>query len=301
MRQPPKSLTPSPPIEPSEEDFGAVERHYADEPPGKKYQLAQIVAITRLANVRFARRPGSTSPSLRSRGTHRRWPVHRRRAILATFALVVLVAPRDVHACWDGWVASAPRVTVAHAKREGGSSWSTGRARALATMLARLRVVTPHDQELSVTPWGDVTFCPLDTSADGWWTCTTDESAWGNDDPNTLVEVVAEMAHGDGATLARAKAASANAYTVQVFAARSRARADAEATRVDNLRDPPESFYVHGGFPATNPEGHVVPGPNGLHRVLVGAYLGLPEARHAATKLSRALGRRVVVKPLDSV
>ena len=89
--------------------------------------------------------------------------VERRRAIITTLALAVLLAPRDVHACWDGWMASASSMSVAHAEREGGSSWSTGRARSLATMLARLRIVTPQDQELRVTPWGDVTFCPLDT------------------------------------------------------------------------------------------------------------------------------------------
>lgn len=112
----------------------------------------------------------------------------------------------------------------------------------------------------------------------------------------TLFREVARIVGASPADVARARSLETPVYVVQVGVFAERRGADALAAQVSSRDEAEHGFLEAGGFPADNPEAHVVTiaSARELHRVYVGAFVDRGEAE----ALAASLGERAFVRAL---
>lgn len=205
-------------------------------------------------------------------------------ATLATMLGVSLASP--AHACWDGYLATVDRVTIAG----GDDAWSPTLVRAVARWGTRVSALLPPGMT-ALADLGAISFT-CDAAAKG---CVAPpDERWTPSTLERLFDHVAAATHASAATIASARTRSTSPWTVQIAAFGDAKSAEKLAERVEALHDQGKitgrGFIDVGGFPATNPIVHVVPADvNGkrVWRVVVDAFLDRGEADATRDEIAR--------------
>lgn len=209
---------------------------------------------------------------------------------MRTFAVAaaLLAFPVPAFACWDGFHAHTDRVTFTG---EGDEAWSAEQVRDLANWTRRFEVLLGADGTLE-SDMGYGSVCIGERCS---------EVVVRSMRPQALFSAVATALHVPWMARAAALGVDATPYAVQVAASRDRAAADALAARLSGL-DLPMGFVEIGGFPADNPEAHVIDGVDGaglpVYRIVVGAFLDRAEASAHADEIAQATGMPTVLRAL---
>ncbi len=199
-----------------------------------------------------------------------------------TLALALFV-PSTAVACWDGFSAHVGNVN------ESGddTTWDETTLRHHAEWLGRINALLPDN----ATVFSDHGFVML--TIDG----QDREFTWNDGHYRTLFDTVASSVGASKRHIQRALRADTPVYVVQsgAFINESSARKQAEAISQGDVAE--HGFFAAGGFPADNPEAHVVTisAARQLHRVYVGAFVNRGEAE----SLAKRLGRGAFVRELS--
>jgi hypothetical protein len=188
---------------------------------------------------------------------------------------------RSSSACWDGYAAGSERVSL---QLPGDANWDPNRVRQLAKWLTRLDALLASDQKLE--------------SFGGYASLTSDSPTgiaasfeWDGQSLSELFGGAAKAIGDPRRQRAALRQGTPPVYTVQVFASSSSRRAEQIAESISRSEAAVHGFVAAGGWPADNPEAHVVAesvaGGKLLHKVVVGAFLDVDQARKVARDLSR--------------
>lgn len=194
--------------------------------------------------------------------------------------------PSTARACWDGY--SVQTDDGIHFTG-GDEAWSPERAVELASWALRFHALLGADGTLE--------------SEFGWGEAAIGERTiefHGEASPAHVFATVASALGISRAERARLLAIEAHPYTVQVAASTDRARAEALASHLSE-GTLPMGFYAAGGFPADNPEAHVIEADvNGAHvyRVVIGAFLDRAAALEASSEIAATTGMATSLRPL---
>lgn len=212
------------------------------------------------------------------------------RRLARLFAALALTFPLGLastaHACWDGY---AVQTDDGIYFTGGDEAWSPERAVELASWALRLRALLGAEGTLE--------------SEFGWGEAAVGERTIelrGDASPAHVFSTVASALGISRAERARLLAIDAHPYTVQVAASADRARAEALAAQLSEATLP-MGFYEAGGFPAENPEAHVIEADvHGarVYRVVVGAFLDRAAAAQAAGEIAATTGMATSLRPL---
>lgn len=196
-----------------------------------------------------------------------------RRVLPALVAACALFVSSMADACWDGYSAQVGNVSASG----DDTTWDEATVRNHALWLGRINVLLPQDAQMVV----QLGFVTLDVGS------TSNEFEWHDGDYRTLFDAVAIRVGSSEAAKLRAMRTKTPVYVVQAGAFVKESRAEAWATALSQRDEAEYGFIQTGGFPADNPEAHVVttPGKRKLHRVYVGAFLQRAEAEKLAKRL----------------
>ena len=205
-----------------------------------------------------------------------------RRVLPALVAALVLFVPSIADACWDGYSAQVGNVSASG----DDTTWDEATVRNHALWLGRINALLPQNAQIVV----QLGFVTLDVGN------TSDEFAWHDGDYRTLFDAVATRVGSSSEAKQRAMRTKTPVYVVQAGAFVKESRAEAWAAALSQRDEAEYGFIQTGGFPADNPEAHVVTtsGKRKLHRVYVGAFLQRTEAE----KLAKRLGGGAFVREL---
>jgi len=214
----------------------------------------------------------------------RRRPMPRFRFLPAVTLALALFVPSTTLACWDGFYAQVGNVN----ETGDDTTWDEATLQHHAKWLGRINALLPKN----TTVFSDHGFVTL--TIDG----QDREFTWDDRHYRTLFDSVAHNVGASKIDRQRALLADTRIYVVQTgaFISESRARKLAEAISQDDNAE--HGFFQAGGFPADNPEAHVVTSTTRrkLHRVYVGAFVNRGEAE----SLSKRLGRGAFVRELSN-
>jgi hypothetical protein len=209
------------------------------------------------------------------------------RAVAAVMLLGVGLTPARALAGWDGY--SVQHGSVAFTGPD--AVWDPADARTLGTWALRFEALLGPKGSLT-SEFGAATACVEDRC---------EEISIRSTSPAALFDAVARELAVPRARRAAALQVSARPFSVQVAASRDRARAEALATRLSEA-DLPMGFYEAGGFPADNPEAHVLPARDAqgltVYRVVVGAFLRRQQAHAHRQQITQATGLPTVLRAL---
>ena len=188
--------------------------------------------------------------------------------------------PSRARACWDGFYAQVGDVS----QMGGDTRWDLDAVRERARWLGRIDALLPDGASVT-SEWGYVT-----VSVDGHDT----DFEWQNGQYLTLFREVARVVGATPADVRRALRTETALYVVQAAAFREADDAATYAAHVSDRAEASHGFYEAGGFPADNPEAHVVTvqAPGKTHRVYVGAFVDRAEA----AAMAQALGGHAFVR-----
>lgn len=192
-------------------------------------------------------------------------------ALLGTF----LVSTTPARACWDGFYARVGDVE----QMGGDDQWDIEAVRLRATWLGRIDALLPVDGHVMIEH-GYVTI-----EANG----VTHDREWTDGRYLTLFRDVALAVGASPATIQHARSVATPVYVVQTGSFLDAPLAQTEARAISDRDDVLHGFLEAGGFPADNPEAHVVTVASArqLHRVYVGAFVDRDEARALAARLGQ--------------
>jgi hypothetical protein len=190
------------------------------------------------------------------------------------FALAALVAPRAASACWDGYAATVGDVTLRHGMAVG--QWSPDHARHTALWGTRIEALLPLGAHLEVD--------------NGQATCSgscgkVGTIAVGTDDLPRLFREASRAFRVLPSRVREVLALAPQVFTVQVHAGSARSALSARK-RVNDLYLGLGGFFEEGGFPASNPEAHVLRDARGMNRTVVGVFLTRAAADAARATLA---------------
>jgi len=201
--------------------------------------------------------------------------------LVLSLSLGVIVPARAL-ACWDGFHARVGSV------EEMGvdETWDATTLRHRARWLGRIDALLPNSASVSVDH-GYVTVT-VGTS--------THELEWADGDYLTLFREVARILGASPADIARARSEQTGVYVVQAGAFVSPTHAQTHADALSATDVATHGFLEAGGFPADNPEAHVVAlrDARAAYRIYVGAFVDRAEAE----ALASALGHGAFVRAL---
>ncbi|MBX7192214.1 MAG: SPOR domain-containing protein [Sandaracinaceae bacterium] len=200
-------------------------------------------------------------------------PSRTRSLTLVILTLAGLLAPAPAGACWDGFSA-----TVGDVQEYGSdTSWGLAQVEERARWLGRIDALLP-DGATVMDEWGTVSVYVGDEEHD---------LEWRDGHYLTLFREVARIVGASPETIRRARRLETPVYVVQAGAFADRAAAERYASELSEDEAATHGFLEAGGFPADNPEAHVVsvPGVRELHRVYVGAFVDRAEAEAVAATL----------------
>lgn len=191
--------------------------------------------------------------------------------------VLVCLAPRRASACWDGFLAATPHLTV----MGSDTQWSLSRAEHLAEWLPRIEALLAARGVTVEASFGQAYF--------------DDETvSYEEREMDRLFDALADALGASDAERRRAMSARGDAHTVQLAATRDLDAARALAARINEQEEDSHGFYEAGGFPARNDVAHVVEvtGAAGqpVYRVLVGTFLDRAEASRVAALLRPITG-----------
>lgn len=195
---------------------------------------------------------------------------------------LALSVPSNASACWDGFYARVGNVD----EMGDDTSWDEATLRHHATWLGRVNALLSNDTTVA--------------SQHGFVTLTvggkSHEFTWNDGNYATLFDLVARNVGASNTDIERAKRVETPVYVVQAGAFVNESRAHTWAQSLSQGDVAEHGFFQAGGFPADNPEAHVVTISNGrkLHRVYVGAFVN----RAAAETVAKRLGRGAFVRAL---
>lgn len=205
----------------------------------------------------------------------------RKLAVALTLVLSLFVA-QPARACWDGFHAN-----VGHVVEMGGDTeWDLASIQLRATWLGRIDALLPTPGSV-VIEHGYVT-----VEANG----VTHDLEWRDGRYVSLFRAVALAVGASPADVQRARSVSTPVYVVQSGAFLDAPLARTEARAISDRDDVEHGFLEAGGFPADNPEAHVVTiqAARQLHRVYVGAFVDRAEADALAARLGHGAFVRAV-------
>lgn len=209
------------------------------------------------------------------------------RTLLALMLLGVGLTPAPALACWDGYSVQDGDVTFTGP----ADVWDPADARTSGSWVLRF--------EALLGPKGSL------AAEFGYaWACIEErceEVSIPGASPAILFDAVARALAIPRARRAAALRLDAQPFAVQVAASRDRARAEALAARLSEA-DLPMGFYEAGGFPADNPEAHVVAARDAqgqlVYRVVVGAFLDRDRAQDHRQQIAEVTGLPTVLRAL---
>lgn len=193
-------------------------------------------------------------------------------------ALAVVLAqfvPSTALACWDGFYARVGNVD----EMGGDTTWDETTLKHHALWLGRVNALVPKDATV--------------TSEHGFVMLTvggkSHEFTWQDGNYRTLFDTVAHDVGASTNDIDRALRMETRVYVVQAGAFVNESRARSWAETLSQGDEAEHGFFEVGGFPADNPEAHVVTisGAKTLHRVYVGAFVHRSEAENLAKRLGR--------------
>ena len=208
--------------------------------------------------------------------------------LLPFFAVLLAVLPRaTAHACWDGYAVRQGDIAFTG----GDETWDAASARDLATWTLRLQALLgPTGTVEAEFGFGEA--CIGDRCVELTGHAHT---------PRALFDDVARALAIPAAQRAAALRITAEPYAVQVAATHDGAAAETLAARISQ-GDLPIGFYEAGGFPADNPEAHVVKAHDAsgavIFRVVVGAFVDRADASAHAAEIATATGLPTLLRKL---
>lgn len=188
---------------------------------------------------------------------------------------VAISIPSAASACWDGFSAQIGNVN----EMGGDTSWDEATLRHHAKWLGRVNALLSKDTTV-VSQHGFVTLTMGGKDL---------EFKWDDEDYTTLFHTVARHVGASKTDIERAKRVETPVYVVQAGAFIHAARANKLAETISRGDIAEHGFFQAGGFPADNPEAHVISNAGGrkLHRVYVGAFVNRAEAEILAKQLGQ--------------
>lgn len=189
--------------------------------------------------------------------------------------LTLLALTTTAHACWDGHLITADRVTLRGAR----DTWDIDHVRAYGRWLPRIQALLGDSH--SVVDEGINLLCPGTDDA------TDDCVELKKSAPEEIFEEIAQHLKRPAKVVQAARTLKTGAWTVQLAAGDLlplRKRAD-EINGA--LRFRATGFAEYGGFPADNPIAFVVPRSQEHHALILGTFLTAAEAHAAVAALAK--------------
>lgn len=197
---------------------------------------------------------------------------------------LLLCLASTAHACWDGHLISADRVTLRGARAD----WDIDHVRAYGRWIPRIQALLPTDR--FIRDDGFNVLCRGDADSDD---CVEIKATA----PEEIFEEVARRLALPAAKVQAARTLKTGAWTVQLGAG-ERAPLSRRAHALNGgLRFSETGFAEYGGFPADNPVAFVVE-RRGQHALILGAWLDAAAARRALAVLERDHQLKGFVRPL---
>jgi hypothetical protein len=202
-------------------------------------------------------------------------------SIALALALSFVVA-QPARACWDGFHAHVGRVV----EMGGDDQWDLDAIQTRATWLGRIDALLPAGGSV----WVEHGYVTVEANG------VTHELEWHDGHYVSLFRAVALAVGATPAQIRHARSVATPVYVVQTGAFLDAPLARTEARAISDRDDVEHGFLEAGGFPADNPEAHVVTMPfaRQIHRVYVGAFVDRAEADALAARLGHGAFVRAV-------